>query len=60
MKHLDNISDEEIPKLNIPTGVPLIYEFEDDMSVIRHFYLDPEAAAQRAAAAASAHIKNAK
>lgn len=60
VKHLDNISDEEIPKLNIPTGVPLIYEFEDDMSVIRHFYLDPEAAAQRAAAAASAHIKNAK
>lgn len=60
VKHLDNISDEEIPKLNIPTGVPLIYEFEDDMSVIRHFYLDPEAAAKRAAAAASAHIKNAK
>jgi 2,3-bisphosphoglycerate-dependent phosphoglycerate mutase len=57
VKHLDNVSDEEIPKLNIPTGVPLIYEFDDDMKVIRHFYLDPEAAAERAAAAASAHVK---
>jgi 2,3-bisphosphoglycerate-dependent phosphoglycerate mutase len=57
VKHLDNISDEEIPKLNIPTGVPLIYEFEEDMQVIRHFYLDPEAAAERAKAAAQAHVK---
>ncbi len=57
VKHLDDVSDEEIPKLNIPTGVPLIYEFEDDMSVIRHFYLDPEAATERAKAAAQAHVK---
>ncbi len=60
VKHLDDISDEEIPKLNIPTGVPLIYEFDDSLNVIRHFYLDPEAAAERAAAAASAHVKTAK
>jgi 2,3-bisphosphoglycerate-dependent phosphoglycerate mutase len=60
VKHLDNISDEEIPGLNIPTGIPLVYELDDDLNAIRHFYLDPEAAAQRAAAAARAHIKSAK
>jgi len=34
VKHLDNVSDEEIVKLNIPTGIPLVYEFGDDMSPI--------------------------
>ena len=39
VKYLDGISDEEIVKLNIPTGVPLVYEFDDDMNVLRHYYL---------------------
>ena len=44
VKYIDNIPDDEIPGLNIPTGVPLIYEFTDDLSPIRHYYLgDPEA-----------------
>ena len=44
VKYLDNISDEEIPGLNIPTGIPLVYELEDDLKPIRRFYLgDPEA-----------------
>ena len=60
VKHLDNISDEEIPGLNIPTGIPLVYELDDDLNVMRHFYLDPEAAAKRAAAAAKAHVKTTK
>ena len=34
VKHLDNISEEEITGLNIPTGVPLVYELDDDMNVI--------------------------
>jgi len=43
VKYLDNISDEEILKLNIPTGVPLIYELDDDLKPIKHYYLgDPE------------------
>ena len=43
VKYLDNISDEEIVKLNIPTGIPLIYELDDDLKPIRHYYLgDPE------------------
>ncbi|MEA2040021.1 MAG: 2,3-diphosphoglycerate-dependent phosphoglycerate mutase [Thermodesulfobacteriota bacterium] len=44
VKHLDNVSDQEIVKLNIPTGIPLIYELDDDLRPIRHYYLgDPEA-----------------
>jgi 2,3-bisphosphoglycerate-dependent phosphoglycerate mutase len=43
VKYLDNISDEEIVKLNIPTGLPLIYELDDDLKPIRNYYLgDPE------------------
>jgi len=43
VKYLDNISDEEIVGLNIPTGIPLVYELNDDLSPIRHYYLgDPE------------------
>lgn len=43
VKYLDNISDEEIPKLNIPTGIPLIYELDDDLAPLKHYYLgDPE------------------
>jgi 2,3-bisphosphoglycerate-dependent phosphoglycerate mutase len=43
VKYLDNIPDEEIVGLNIPTGIPLVYELEDDMTPIRHYYLgDPE------------------
>ena len=39
MKYLDNIPDEDIVGITIPTGVPLIYELEDDLTPIRHFYL---------------------
>ncbi len=39
VKILDDISDEEIVKLNIPTGVPLVYELDDDLKPIRHYYL---------------------
>jgi 2,3-bisphosphoglycerate-dependent phosphoglycerate mutase len=43
VKYLDNVSDEEIVGLNIPTGVPLVYELDDDLKPIRHYYLgDPE------------------
>ena len=44
VKYLDHISDEEIVELNIPTGIPLIYELEEDLTPLRHDYLgDPEA-----------------
>jgi 2,3-bisphosphoglycerate-dependent phosphoglycerate mutase len=54
VKHLDNISDSEIAELNIPTGIPLVYELGDDfLPAKRAEYLDPEAAAAGAAAVAS-------
>jgi 2,3-bisphosphoglycerate-dependent phosphoglycerate mutase len=44
VKHLDNIPDADIPNLNIPTGIPLIYELDEKMKPIKHYYLgDPEA-----------------
>ena len=44
VKYLDKIPDEEIVRLNIPTGVPLIYELDDNLTPIRHYYIgDPEA-----------------
>jgi len=54
VKHLDNISDDEIADLNIPTGIPLVYEFDDNLNVVSRGYLgDPEAAAAAAAAVAA-------
>ncbi len=55
VKHLDGISDEDIAALNIPTGMPLVYELDDDLrpTVIGGRYLDPDAAAEAAAAVAN-------
>jgi len=55
VKHLDGISDDDIAALNIPTGMPLVYELDDDLrpTVIGGQYLDPEAAAAAAAAVAN-------
>ena len=50
VKYLDSVPDGEIVELNIPTGIPLVYELDDNLRPIRHFYLgDPEAAARAAA-----------
>jgi 2,3-bisphosphoglycerate-dependent phosphoglycerate mutase len=54
VKHLDGISDQDIAELNIPTGIPLVYELGDDfMPLGPSRYLDPEAAAAGAAAVAA-------
>ncbi len=54
VKYLDNISDAEIPELNIPTGIPLVYELDDNLKPINHYYLgDVEAVAKAAAAVAN-------
>ena len=53
VKYLDDISDDEIVGLNIPTGIPLVYELDENMKPIKHYYLgDPAAieAAQQAVA----------
>lgn len=54
VKYLDGVSEEAIVGLNIPTGIPLVYELEDDLRPIRSFYLgDPEAARKAAEAVAN-------
>lgn len=54
VKHLDNMTEEAILELNIPTGVPLVYELDADLKPIKHYYLgDPEAIAKAAAAVAA-------
>ncbi|HET7144326.1 MAG TPA: 2,3-diphosphoglycerate-dependent phosphoglycerate mutase [Anaerolineales bacterium] len=54
VKYLDNISETEITELNIPTGLPLVYELDQDFKPIKHYYLgDPEEAAKKAAAVAN-------
>lgn len=51
VKYLDNISDEEILKLNIPTGVPLVYELDADLKPIKSYYLGDQEALQAKMAA---------
>jgi 2,3-bisphosphoglycerate-dependent phosphoglycerate mutase len=51
VKYLDGVPDDAIVELNIPTGIPLVYELDGDLAPLRHYYLGDEAAAQRAAEA---------
>ena len=54
IKYLDGISDQDIVSLNIPNGIPLVYELDENLKPIRHYYLgDAEAAAKAAAAVAT-------
>ena len=54
VKYLDGISDRDIVSLNIPNGIPLVYELDDDLKPLRHYYLgDADAIAKAAAAVAS-------
>jgi 2,3-bisphosphoglycerate-dependent phosphoglycerate mutase len=53
VKHLDGVSDAEIVELNIPTGIPLVYELDAALRPLRHYYLgDPEAVRKAAEAVA--------
>ena len=53
VKYLDGISDKDIVGLNIPNGVPLVYELDEALKPIKHYYLgDPEAIAKAQAAVA--------
>lgn len=58
VKYLDGMSESEIIELNIPTGIPLVYELDDDLKPLRHYYLgDADAAAAAAAKVASQTAK---
>ncbi|MCM2281112.1 MAG: 2,3-diphosphoglycerate-dependent phosphoglycerate mutase [Bdellovibrionaceae bacterium] len=57
IKYLENISDSDIAELNIPTAVPLVYEFSDDMKPIRRYYLGDAAEIEKAAQAVANQAK---
>ena len=57
IKHLDGVSDDDIVHLNIPTGQPLVYELDDDLRPIRHYYLGDAAEIEAAMAAVAAQGK---
>ena len=57
VKYLDQIADADIVGLNIPNGIPLVYELDDKLQPIRHYYLGDAEAAARAAAAVAAQGK---
>jgi len=48
VKYLDDISDNDIPNLNIPTGIPLIYELKEQLKPVKHYYLGEAAAVEKA------------
>jgi 2,3-bisphosphoglycerate-dependent phosphoglycerate mutase len=48
VKYLDHVSDTDILELNIPTGVPLVYELDDNLNPIKHYYLGDQAAIEAA------------
>jgi 2,3-bisphosphoglycerate-dependent phosphoglycerate mutase len=57
VKYLDNIPDADIVGLNIPTGIPLVYELTDDLAPIRSYYLGDPEAVKKAAEAVAAQLK---
>jgi 2,3-bisphosphoglycerate-dependent phosphoglycerate mutase len=57
VKHLDGVSDEAIVKLNIPTGVPLVYELDDALKPLKHYYLGDPAEIERRVASVAAQGK---
>jgi 2,3-bisphosphoglycerate-dependent phosphoglycerate mutase len=57
VKYLDGISDDDIVGLNIPNGIPLVYELDDELKPLRHYYLGDAAAAEKAVAAVAAQGK---
>jgi 2,3-bisphosphoglycerate-dependent phosphoglycerate mutase len=57
VKYLDNVSDDEITELNIPTGIPLVYELDADLKPVTHYYLADEETVRKAAEAVAAQGK---
>lgn len=57
VKYLDNISEADIVELNIPTGIPLVYELDKDLKPVRHYYLADEETVAKATAAVAAQGK---
>ena len=60
VKYFDGIADDDIVDVNIPTGIPLVYEFDENFNAIKHYYLGDQKAiiAKMAATAAQGQIKS--
>ena len=58
VKYLDNVSDKEILELNIPTGIPLVYELDESLQPLTHYYLGDEKAIAAAQAAVASQGKS--
>ena len=57
LKYLDNVSDAEIVGINVPTGIPLVYELTDDLKPLRHYYLGDPEAVKKATEAVAGQLK---
>ncbi len=57
VKHLDNISDKDIPMLEIPTGVPLVYELNDHLRAVTHYYLRNRETLEKAAGSGAGQLQ---
>ncbi len=57
VKYLDNVSDQDIVELNIPTGIPLVYELDADLKPLRHYYLGDQARVEAAVKAVASQGK---
>ena len=57
VKYLENVSEEEIVELNIPTGIPLVYELDEDLKPIKSYYLGNPNEIAKAAEAVAAYGK---
>ena len=57
VKYLDSISDEKITGLNIPTGIPLVYELDDELRSQTHYYLGDEGKIKTATAMVAEQLK---
>ncbi len=60
VKYLDDVSDADIVKLNIPTGIPLVYELDDDLHAQRHYYLGDEEKIRAATASVASQLTGGK
>ena len=57
VKYLDNISEEDIVGVNIPTGIPLVYELDDDLKALKSYYLGDQDALKKAVEAVAKQAK---
>jgi 2,3-bisphosphoglycerate-dependent phosphoglycerate mutase len=60
VKYLDNIPDKDIPNLTIPLGIPLVYEFDDNLKPVKHYYLGDTEKVEAAKSSYEAHAKERK